>query len=97
MYLSLVSSRLREVLVNNSPRRYLTGFYPVEIYEKIDNHPSSNGLITKLSVSLIFFGSIYIPVKLSKIKYAIDENAYYTVKEAERKYFLIIPPKSDLR
>ena len=35
LYLSLVSSRPREVLVNNSPRRYLAGFYPTEIYEQI--------------------------------------------------------------
>ena len=30
LYLSLVSTRLREVLVNNSPRRYLAGFYPTD-------------------------------------------------------------------
>ena len=35
LYLSLVSTRLREVLVNNSPRRYLAGFYPTEIYYRL--------------------------------------------------------------
>ena len=35
LYLSYVSTRLREVLVNNSPRRYLAGFYPTEIYYRL--------------------------------------------------------------
>ena len=43
--LSLVSSRLREVLVNNSPRRYLTGFYPIEIYEQFVEGRGGRGVI----------------------------------------------------